>query len=297
MTKLITINGKVLDARLIRGSIPYADPLIRIDWDSLSLSDWWLPQAALSLCGNEAFESLPEAVRKRVSHLEFINFIEKALWLEGIFMTRISRGLADSLGDPTATTYRLHELREEAGHSLMFLELIRSSSYALDTSLFWRPRLATWVGRYAPYQSPIFWLAAIIGEQVPDQMNHFIRRHRQEISPAIYAVITTHTIDEARHIAHAYASFQGSLRPGWKSLLRAYPPLLNRIFCQFVEAFFYPTPALYEYAGLKNGVIWRRRAIANPRRNTFIETSIQSTIDELGRHGVEVSWRMPRVRT
>ncbi len=228
----------MLDARLIRGSIPYADPLIRIDWDSLSLSDWWLPRAALGLCGSEAFESLPEAVHKRASHLEFINFIEKALWLEGIFMTRISHGLADSLDDPTATTYRLHELREEARRSLMFLELIRRSSYALDASLFWCPRLATWVGRYAPYQSPVFWLAAIIGKQVPDQMNYFIHRRHQEISPAIYAVITTHAIDEARHIAHAYASFQGSLRPGLKSLLQAYLPFLNRIFYPFVEAFF-----------------------------------------------------------
>jgi hypothetical protein len=284
-------DATALIEQLNRSSVPYADPLARIDWASLDLNGWWLPQEAVSLHGVAEFDALPEVQRIRLSQFEFVNFIEKALWLEGIFMERISRALADSLGDPAATTYRLHELREEAGHSLMFLDLIRRSGLPIGPEAFERPKLATWVGRFAPYGSAAFWVAVLIGEQVPDQMNRFIRKHRSEISPAIYDIITAHAIDEARHIAHARETFEGSMHKGWSLLMRLYPPLLNRIFRQFVEAFYFPTPSLYEMAGLDNGAHWRKLAHSNPQRTTFVDRCVASTVEQLANHDVNLNWR------
>ena len=283
-------DATALIAQLNRSSVPYADPLARIDWAALDLNGWWLPPEAVSLHGIAEFDALPEVQRIRLSQFEFVNFIEKALWLEGIFMERISRALADSLGDPAATTYRLHELREEAGHSLMFLDLIRRSGLPIGADAFERPKLATWVGRFAPYGSAAFWVAVLIGEQVPDQMNRFIRQHRSEISPAIYDIITAHAIDEARHIAHARETFEGSMHKGWSLLMRVYPPLLNKIFRQFVEAFYFPTPRLYEMAGLNHGDRWRKLAHANPQRTAFVDRCVASTVEQLAAHDVNLNW-------
>ncbi len=277
---------------LNRSSTPYADPLERIEWESLNTQQgWWLPKGAMSLSGLPEYESLPESQRILLSRLEFINFIEKALWLEGIFMERISRALGDSLGDPTATTYRLHELREEAGHSLMFLELIRHSGLTLSPDMFHRPKLATWVGRFSPSDSAAFWIAVLIGEQVPDQMNRYIRRHRKEISSAIYDVITVHAIDEARHIAHAKETVETGMHSGWRVLMGLYPALLNRIFRQFVHAFYFPSPKLYELAGLKDGKQWQARALTNPERIAFVDQCVQPTKEYLADHGIHLKWR------
>lgn len=283
-------DASALVEQFNRCSVPYADPLARVDWTSLDLQGWWLPREALSLHGVAEFEALPEEQRMRLSQYEFVNFIEKALWLEGIFMERISRALADSLGDPAATTYRLHELREEAGHSLMFLDLIRRSGLALGPEAFHRPRLATLVGRFAPYDSAAFWIAVLIGEQVPDQMNRFIRRHRSEISPTIYDIITAHAVDEARHIAHARETFEGGMHRGWQLLMRVYPPLLNRIFRQFVHAFYFPAPLLYELAGLDDGHSWRHRALVNPRRIAFVDRCVESTVEQVASHDITLRW-------
>lgn len=284
-------DASALIEQLNRSSVPYADPLMRIDWASLDLDSWWLPQEALSLYGVAEFEALPEGQRIRLSQHEFINFIEKALWLEGIFMERISRSLADSLGDPAATTYRLHELREEAGHSLMFLDLIRRSGLSFSSEAFKRPKLATWVGRFAPYNTAAFWVAVLIGEQVPDQMNRVIRHHRSEISPAIYDLITAHAIDEARHIAHARQTFEDSMHKGWSLLMRLYPPLLSHIFRQFVEAFYFPTPQLYELAGMDDGSRWRKLALTNPNRIAFVDRCTASTVKQLATHRISLRWR------
>ncbi|APZ43264.1 diiron oxygenase [Acidihalobacter ferrooxydans] len=277
--------------KLNRSSTPYSDPLSRIDWASLDLRGWWLPQAATSLYGLPEFEALPETQRIRVSQHEFVNFIEKALWLEGIFMERISRALADSLGDPAATTYRLHELREEAGHSLMFLDLIRRSGLSFSPGAFKRPGLATLVGRHAPYDSAAFWIAVLIGEQIPDHMNRFIRQHREEISPAIYDVITTHAIDEARHIAHARKTLDSQMNTRWTLLMRLYPPLLNRIFRQFVQAFYFPTAELYELAGLNDGAYWQKAARRNQRHLAFVDQCVASTVRQLADYNIHLKWR------
>lgn len=283
-------EASALTEQLNRCSSPYRDPLSRIDWDKLDTDAWWLPESAVSLYGLSDYASLSEQQRKRLSQYEFINFIEKALWLEGIFMERISRALADSLGQPSQTVYRLHELREEAGHSLMFMELIRRSRLPVPSSAFRRPRLATWVGRHAPYRSAAFWIAVLIGEQVPDRMNRTIRKHRGEIASTIYDVITAHAIDEARHIVHARETLHECFPRGGR-LAPLYLPLLNRIFRQFVQAFYFPTPELYRLAGLEMPMLWAQRARANPTRVAFVDECVAGTIRELSAKKLPVHWR------
>jgi len=116
--------------QLSGNSGPYRDPLAAIDWSRLDVTSFWLPEPALSLYGLPEYDTLAVDVRQRMSQYEFINVIHTGLWLESVFVQRVSRRLDATL--PRAEyEYFLHELREEAGHSLMFLKAIEASGLAL----------------------------------------------------------------------------------------------------------------------------------------------------------------------
>jgi hypothetical protein len=283
-------STELLD-QLSRNSAPYLDPLGRVNWEALSLDSFWLPEEALSLHGLDAYHQLPLERRQALSQYEFINFIEGALWLESIFMERISRSMGHPHQDLPRATYRLHELREEAGHSLMFLELMRRSRLPIPGTRFRRFNLANLLGRHAPYDSSAFWIAVLIGEEIPDRMNRLIRKHRDDICPTVYDMITVHVIDEARHIAHAretLGSLVDRLSPMKRTLFR---PVMNSVFRQFVQAFYYPGPRTYELAGLCDGRRWARLARTNPHRTRFVDRCVASALRVLEEHGLKLRWR------
>lgn len=282
--------SKLVD-QLSRNSTPYHDPVARIAWADLSRERFWLPPEALSLHGVAEFMSLPEESRRHVSHYEFLNFAAAGLWLEGLFMERIARDLRQ-VNDPLTAKYQLHELREEAGHSLMFLELIERSGLAFP---FPPPRpnsvLSEWFARRAPLSSPAFWVAVLIGEEVPDRMNRFLRRHHEAVCPIIMQIATSHVIDEARHIAYTREILDARV-PTWSRLARLVSqPVLRRLLRQFVAAFYYPEPEIYELAGLSPGRFWARRARLNPRRAAFVADCLRPTLHVLEQYGLALARR------
>ncbi|MHB8744738.1 MAG: diiron oxygenase [Sulfuricaulis sp.] len=80
-----------------------------------------MPPEAISLHSVPAFMALSESDRINLSHYEFLNFIEAGLWLEVMFMERIAYSMRHVSWNRAALKYRLHEMREETGHGLMFL--------------------------------------------------------------------------------------------------------------------------------------------------------------------------------
>jgi hypothetical protein len=81
------------DAALLRqlssNSTPYRDPLALIEWGKLNLDDPWLPETALSLYGLPEYETLSDAIKRRLSHYEFVNVMLCGLWLESLFLQRL----------------------------------------------------------------------------------------------------------------------------------------------------------------------------------------------------------------
>lgn len=274
--------------QLSLNSEPYHDPLACLDWDKLNLADYWLPPTAVSLAGVPAFERLGEQTRRRLSQYEFVNFIQAGLWLEGLFVERLSRSLkrTESL---TEYAYSLHEIREETGHSLMFLKLMERSGLHLPARCFQRPWLADWLGRHAPTHSRLFSLALVIGEEVPDRLNRFIRTKGEGINPLIQEMCRLHIIDEARHIARARSDLAQGMQhaaPLKRKMLQPWAQLLVR---QFVRAFFLPQAEVYELAGLTPGKHWRTLAAQNPVHQQFIAQCIQPTLNMLARQGLPLS--------
>lgn len=276
--------------QLSRNSTPYNDPLRRVNWDELNHSMFWLPAEAISLHGLPAFEALPQQQQRALSQFEFLNFIEAGLWLESIFVERLSRALRGRRQHLPRLIYRLHELREETGHSLLFLELLRRSGPLLPNTRFHRLNLANLVGRYAPFESTGFWAAVIIGEEVPDRLNRVIRKHRADVCPAVYDIVSIHVMDEARHIAHARETLEERLTHLARWQKRLLQPVLNVVFRQFVEAYYFPPPRVYELAGLSPGAEWAKLARQNPRRLEFVKECLQSSLRPLRQHGILLTW-------
>ncbi|HKK14166.1 MAG TPA: diiron oxygenase [Gammaproteobacteria bacterium] len=277
--------------QLSRNSTPYHDPLVRVNWEALSREQFWLPEDAVSLRGLPAYDALPVERRRALSQYEFLNFIEGGLWLEGIFMQRISLAAGGPCHDLASAAYRLHELREEAGHSLMFLELMKRANMPLARTRFRRFNLANLLGRYAPPESPGFWMAVMVGEEVPDRMNRFVRKHREEVCPTIYDMVTAHVIDEARHIAHARGTLDRRLERVSRLRLRLWQPVLEQALRYFVRVFYFPGPRVYELAGLSPGSRWAKAARDNPQRIRFVDDCVRPTLRLLAERGVHLRWR------
>ena len=274
--------------QLSTNSLPYIDPLLKLDWSALDMNRPWLPEDAVSLSGLAEFVSLPEASRIRLSQLEFVAFVDAGIWLEGIFIERLARNLRHTLS-AQELGYYLHEIREESGHSLMFLKLMETSGIHLPGTWRNRPLLTDFLGRHTPLGSSLFWLAVTIGEEIPDRLNRHIRTYGGKVvDGVIHQMCTLHIIDEARHIAHARAAIEAGLRNTSRFKRLLLTPVLNLLIAQFTRTFYLPPSHVYEMAGLTPGKQWREMARRNPVRKQFVLRSLNPTLHMLRELGFPV---------
>jgi hypothetical protein len=274
--------------QLSANSTPYRDPLGLVDWEALAARGFWLPEPALSLHGLPQYAALGLETRERLSRYEFANALCCGLWLEGALLQRLARRLAPGLPH-TEHEYLLHELREEAGHSLMFLRALEASGLALPESAWRAPRLAHLAARFAPAQGALFWAAMLIGEDVPDRFNRWLRACSDALNPAVRQIITLHVVDEARHITlarHRLGAALARASTARRALLSAATRLLLQ---QLVRAFYFPPARFYELAGLVPGAFWRRLALGNRARRELIAQCLAPTLRLLESCGLRVA--------
>lgn len=251
--------GAPLD-RLARSGRAYRDPLVAIAWDSLDPAQPWLPDDLVSLAGLPVWAGLAPAARRRLSHLEFLAMAELGLGLESLLLHHLGRAAPRALRQGAAAyAVLLSELREEAGHSLMFLELLRHAPRPAPPAP--RPWLAAFA-RLVPTRTGLFWAAVLIGETVATELN---RRIREEASLplAVRQIADLHFADEVRHVAYARLRLAETLPPGAHPLAE---PALRLLTRQFLAACFHPPAALYRGAGLAEPEALARAARANPAR-------------------------------
>jgi len=280
-----------LPERLSASSAVYRDPLAQVDWETLDADAAWMPDELVSLYGLPEWEAMTEEQRRRLSRCEFVAFLELGLWLESLFMQRIAvqacQGPAAGLED---YTYLLHEMREEAGHSLMFAEVMRRGGIPPMASRDVRPRLANAFGRLAPFGSAGFWATILIGEAVPDQVNRLM--HRDERLPtAVRQVVAVHMREEARHIAYARERVAAKLAARGTIAKRSLALLLRQVLKQFINQCFYPPAQVYAQAGLERPQALVRRARHNPARAAVVERCTGPTVDFLADNGLPLRGR------
>lgn len=272
--------------RLSEHSAPYADPVACIDWSRLDPSRFWLPGPALSLAGDADFDALPAPIQRRLSQFEFLQLLQGGLWVEGLFMERIARHSLQATASSAELRYWLHELREEAGHSLMFVEFMARCGLPNVPTPRFGLSVVNAVARAVPFDSVAFWVAVWLGEEISDRINRSVRAAPQEeVCPVVRQIVTLHAIDEARHIAAARRAveerLEGVSEPGRRRLTW----LANLLVGRFVEYLYYPGEAVYRAAGLPGGHNWARRARRNPARARFLAATLdplQTRLHALG---------------
>jgi hypothetical protein len=210
--------------------------------------------------------------------------------LERIFL-ELTAGRLRHAQQSAEYAYLLHEMREEAGHSLMFLKLATASGLAMPD---WRaalPRIARPASRVLP-SGVLYWAMLVIGEDIPDKLNRFVRRQAgANFSPLIRQMISLHMVDEARHIAYARQRLDAAMSGRSRLAARVYGAVLDRLFNQFVRGYFWPRAELYQCAGLGDGKAWRRLALRNPHRREFVLRLVAPTMRLLASHGINVRLR------
>jgi hypothetical protein len=275
--------------QLTTNSDPYRDPLARVRWGELSVDQYWLPPEAASLYGLPQYEQLDERARRLLSQYEFFGVIRSGLWFEALFMQRLTARLSREL--PLARhAYLLHEVREEAGHSLMFLKLMEASDLPLPDLHRARPRALERLGRWLSVDGALFWIAVLIGEDLPDKLNRHIRQQPEgTVNEAIRDVCLMHMIDEARHVAYARKTVETRLAAAGALQRRLMAPLVQRLFAAFVDTAFLPTADLYELAGLAPGNRWRALARRSPHRREFLARLLAPSMRLLEGYGFRVT--------
>jgi hypothetical protein len=179
-------------------------PIEDVDWSHpFDLERFYLPERTLTIYGTEAYDRLTLEERKLLSLHEMVSYFSTGIWLENMLMYGFLYHLyAMDYADPDVR-YMLHEVGDEANHSIMFHEFVRRAGlgYAPVTPF------ARFMGRLASRQLPqinpyLFFIGILIGEEPPD---YFARAARQDLTlhPISRRIMEVHSIEEGRHIAYA----------------------------------------------------------------------------------------------
>jgi hypothetical protein len=172
----------------------------------------------------------------------------------------------------------------------MFLELMERSGLHLPATYCPTPRLASLLGRWAPMDGTLFWLAVVVGEEIPDKLNRHVRLSGEGVvNPLIRQMCTLHLIDEARHIAHARSMLECALtdsKPFSRWLLSG---AAKRLIKQVTAMFYLPPATVYELAGLGPGEKWRSLAQRTPARREFMRHCAEPTANLLRGLGLKIS--------
>jgi len=281
-------------SQLGENSTPYRDPLALIDWSRLDRDAFWLPEQAVSLYGLAEYDSLSQEQRIRLSQLEFLHLTEIGLWLENLFIYRISRAGLRYQTESQQSVYNLHHIREEAGHSLMFRTLQQHAGYPSVCLRLKQPRLLSALARRVPSSTLAYQTALYLGEALPDRVNRKWLKMDGAVCPVVRQITQIHMRDEARHVASVLNQLTSSLTTTPAYLLRLSNPVLGLFTRQFIQRLFYPDAIRYECAGLDNGKQWRRRALANPVRQAFVKQCVASVFQGLAEHGLSLNWPLRR---
>lgn len=276
--------------QLSANSIPYRDPLSALDWRALDLETYWLPPEAVSLHGLPEFEALSDMARIRLSQYEFLGVTQLAVALERVALESAAKRLRHAESG-AEYAFLLHEMREEAGHGLMFLQLASSSGLELPEWKRVTPRFARPVARLVP-SDVLYWFMRVVVHDVPDKLHRFVRRHgAADLSPFVRQMISLRMIDQSRHLTYARRRLELALKSSGRASAHVLPILCDSLFNRFVRGFFWPRADLYERAGLGEGRAWRYAALRNPHRREFVLRLVAPTMRVLQQHGISVRLR------
>ena len=260
----------------------YRDPMAIIDWSASDPARPWLPPELLSLAGLPAQAAMDNDMLNRFSRVEFARLCATGLWLEGLLISRVMKDGCLTTR-PAEARIMLQEVREEAGHSLMFVEMIDRAGLG-GVPLLGDIGLLTWVAHRLHPDSAEFWAMVYIGESVTDSFAlKALRAEEDAICPLAREVLQFHHKDEARHIAAARAFLKArvdAMSAPRRWLFRA---TLRFLLKRFLRATLYPTEASLRTMNIPDPKGAARAAARSPERHAFAEDCARSAMQFIER--------------
>ena len=265
--------------RLGRLGAAYRDPFAELDFAAADPSLPWLPLDILSVGALPMAAGMSEAERLRFSQIEFARLCAAGLWLEGLLISRVTR--QGFVAARTAETrVILQEVREETGHSLMFLEMIDRAGLS-GVELLGPTGLLTWVAHRLDPAGAEFWAMVYIGESVT---NCFVQRALRSaadgaaLCPLARQVMTLHHKDETRHIAAARAFLEARVAAMGSARRRAFAATLGFLLERFLGATLYPTAASLDALGIADADGVARDVRASPERRRLARACAEPSL-------------------
>jgi hypothetical protein len=263
----------------------YRDPVAAIDWQAGDASLPWLP---LDMIGVDILGTDDPELAIRLSQIEFARLCAAGLWLEGLLIGRVARHGFLAIGADEIRVV-LQEVREEAGHGLMFLEMIGRAGLA-RTRLLGPTTLLSWVANRLNPDDAAFWAMVYIGESVTDTFALRALRGAGKsgaaICPVARQVLSLHHRDEARHIAAARALLETRIATMSTASRLIFGRTAHFLLGRFLRATLFPTPASLAALGLDDPVAAARAAARCPARRQLARDCAAPALELIARSGI-----------
>ena len=264
----------------------YNDPIIAIDWQVADAERPWLPKGLL--LGPNAEAAMEDDQFVALSRAEYTRLCAAGLWLEGLLINRVTGSGLIGLETEEARVM-LQEIREETGHSLMFLEMIDRAGH--DD----RPRLAgtsllNTIAKRLRIETAEFWAMVFIGETVTDTFAmkalKLSKPADDPICPLAEQVLALHHREEARHIAAARQFLAARISRMSRHRRWIFARSLRWLLNLFLEATMYPSLESLRRAGITDADNLVQRLRLNPWRQEVAAACAAPAVSLLTREGL-----------
>jgi hypothetical protein len=249
-----------------------------------------IPDDLLSIAGLD-LQLTPEQ-RRTLAREEAASVAAWGVEFEAVLMAGFALEIHERAATPDwRTRYLLHEIGEEARHSLAFLDLIDQLRPAARNPWLTGLSVRTLHGHRRIIARPaILYTLVLAGEEIPDLVQKLVAEH-PDSDPYLAALSRYHRTEEARHRAFARAMLPevwaaASWFDRW-FVRRLAPTVIGSMFDQMIH------PGVYDVVGLPGEATWKavRRS---PRRIRMRHQATRPVISALLRAGALVRGRIPR---
>lgn len=287
-----------LVARLNRQSVDkHFDAYVDVPWDDPAFSidptdpRWELSAVDDPLGRTEWYQSLPQATRAEIGLFRVAWMMKIGLQFESV----LQRGLlefAETLPNGTGEfRYALHEVIEEAHHSLMFQEFVNRSG--MPATGMGRPMrfLARRVVKHGRIFPTLFFIFVLGGEDPIDHVQRETLRSTRELHPLMERIMRIHVTEEARHLSFARHYLKREVpKLGFakRTVLSAAAPITLGVMSVMMLA---PSPAMLKRYHVPREVV--RAAYGGPESGVRVRASLAKVRKLCVELGLVTAWSKP----
>lgn len=252
---------------------------------------WALP--AHDVLGATAwYRALPAEVRSELGLYRTVVRMKTGVVFENLLKRGMLEFAATRGNRSPEARYALHEIIEEAEHSLMFQEFIDRSGFdpaALAGASLHLARAAAACGRHFP---ALFFLFVLGGEAPIDHDQRVQLQDTPDLHPLMRRIDEIHVCEEARHLAFARAYLREHVpRLPWqrRALLSIVTPL---VFHAMTRLIITPPSSVVRRFAIPRHVVDEAYA-RNPRQRELVRAAFAPVVELCREVGLVTPWTRP----